>query len=118
MYDGIVWWQVCLWKRNQCGPSFPSCHDFKVLQCIVGRVGSSGVYVWSKAVAHGDWLCGQLNQTLTKTAETVLLWKNNKRRKTNPIKNSNTQLWGKKIHFEQLYAVNCLTPFHPIGFQL
>lgn len=53
--------------------SFPSCHDFEVLQCIVGRVGSGAVYVWGEAVTHGDWLRGELHETLTQAAETALL---------------------------------------------
>lgn len=41
--------------------SLPSGHDFEVLQCIVGGVGSSGVYARRKAVAHRDWLRGELH---------------------------------------------------------
>lgn len=53
--------------------SLPSSHDFEVLQCIVGCIGPSGVYARSKAVAHRDWLCGQLHQTLAQAAQTALL---------------------------------------------
>lgn len=58
--------------------SLPSSHDFEVLQCIVGCIGSSGVYARGEAVAHCDWLCGQLHQTLAQAAQTTLLW--NKKR--------------------------------------
>lgn len=64
-----------LWLGNGEGVSFPSCHDFQVLQCIVSRVGSSSVYVLSEAMAHCDWLRGQFYQTLTEAAEAALLWK-------------------------------------------
>lgn len=94
---------MTLWKKIKISVvSFPSCHDFKVLQCIVGCVGSSGVYVWSKAVAHSDWLCGQLDQTLTQTAETALLWKN-KRRKTYQVKNNNTHTTLKKTKQKKIF---------------
>lgn len=53
--------------------SLPASHDFEVLQCIVGCVGSCGFYAWSEAMAHCDWLRGQLHQTLTQAAQTALL---------------------------------------------
>lgn len=58
-----------LWRVT----SLPASHDFEVLQCIVGCVGSCGFYTWSEAMAHCDWLRGQLHQTLTQAAQTALL---------------------------------------------
>lgn len=53
--------------------SLAARHDFEVLQCIVGGVGSGGFYAWGKAMAHCDWLRGQLDQALAQAAQASLL---------------------------------------------
>lgn len=70
-YCVVVSSRLC--KGNGAALSFASCHDFQVLQCIVGRVGSGRIDVLREAMAHCDWLGGQLYQTLTQAAETALL---------------------------------------------
>lgn len=70
----MITWRVFESVRRKATVSlFPSCHDFEVLKCVVSCVGPSGVGVRSKAVAHRDWLSGQLDQTLTQAAEAALL---------------------------------------------
>lgn len=69
----------CGGRRDGVGPfhfwisSLSARHDFEVLQRIVGRVGSGGFYARGEAVAHGDWLRGQLDQTLAQAAQASLL---------------------------------------------
>lgn len=53
--------------------SFPTCHDFEVLQCIVGRASTGSVLAGGEAVTHGDGLGRQLHQTLAQATQTALL---------------------------------------------
>lgn len=64
---------VSLQSVGRSWPSLSSCHDFEVLQCIMGCIGSSSIDARSEAMAYRDWLSGQLHKTLAQAAQTPLL---------------------------------------------